>query len=75
LRANGFEVERLVELYAPDDAVDHPYYDFVSAAWARRWPVEEIWVGRKAPLVGADIRSAGSAGAPPAPPTSNDGNV
>jgi len=24
-----------------------PYYDFVSADWARRWPAEEIWVARK----------------------------
>jgi len=47
LRANGFEVERLVELYAPEGAADHPYYDFVSADWARRWPVEELWVARK----------------------------
>jgi SAM-dependent methyltransferase len=75
LRTNGFEVERLVELYASEDAVDHPYYDFVSADWARRWPVEEIWVARKAPLVGADVRSAGSAGAPSALPTSNDGDA
>jgi len=47
LRANGFELERLVELYAPPDAKDHPYYDFVSAEWAKRWPAEEIWVCRK----------------------------
>jgi SAM-dependent methyltransferase len=47
LRANGFELERLVELYAPEDAVDHAHYDFVSARWAKRWPSEEIWVARK----------------------------
>jgi SAM-dependent methyltransferase len=47
LRANGFELERLLELYAPDDAEDHPYYDFVGAAWAKRWPAEEIWIARK----------------------------
>jgi hypothetical protein len=47
LRANGFELERLLELYAPEDAEDHPYYDFVGAAWAKRWPAEEIWIARK----------------------------
>jgi SAM-dependent methyltransferase len=47
LRGSGFDVERLVELQAPADARDHPYYDFVGAEWARRWPAEEIWVARK----------------------------
>jgi len=75
LRANELEVERLVELYAPDDAVDHEYYDGVGVEWAKRWPAEEIWMARKAPLVGADLRSAGSAGAPSAPLTPNDRNV
>jgi SAM-dependent methyltransferase len=43
----GFEVEGLWELRAPASAVDHEYYDFVPAAWARRWPAEEIWKARK----------------------------
>ena len=47
LRGAGFEIERLVELYAPDDAVTHEHYDYVTAEWARRWPCEEIWVARK----------------------------
>jgi SAM-dependent methyltransferase len=47
LRANGFEVERLLELRAPEAAETHEYYGFVSAEWARRWPAEEIWVARK----------------------------
>jgi SAM-dependent methyltransferase len=47
LRGAGFDVERLAELQAPPDAADHPYYDFVGAEWARRWPAEEIWVARK----------------------------
>ena len=51
LRESGFDVDRLVELQAPAEAADHPYYDFVGADWARRWPAEEIWVARKkAPL-------------------------
>ena len=47
LRSAGFDVERLVELQAPAEAADHPYYDFVGAEWARQWPAEEIWVARK----------------------------
>jgi len=47
LRANGFEVERLVEIQAPADAVDGSQYSFVSADWARKWPSEEAWVARK----------------------------
>jgi SAM-dependent methyltransferase len=47
LRANGFEVERLLELYAPADAETHSYYKYVTADWARQWPHEEVWVARK----------------------------
>ena len=47
LRSTGFEVTGLYELYAPDDAVDHAYYDAFSADWARKWPAEEIWVAKK----------------------------
>jgi len=47
LRANGFEVEALAELRAPAGARDHPYYDTVTADWAKRWPSEEIWKARK----------------------------
>jgi SAM-dependent methyltransferase len=47
LRANGFEVERLVEVQAPPDAETHPYYAYVTAEWARQWPCEEIWVARR----------------------------
>jgi SAM-dependent methyltransferase len=47
LRANGFEVERLVELYAPEKAETHSYYNYVTPEWASKWPAEEIWVARK----------------------------
>lgn len=47
LRGSEFEVERLIELYAPDDAETHWYYDYVTAEWARKWPAEEIWAARK----------------------------
>ncbi len=46
LRANGLEVERLVELQAPEGAETR--WDFVTPEWARRWPSEEIWKARKA---------------------------
>ena len=47
LGANGFQLERLLELYAPEGAETHSYYDFVTAEWARQWPAEELWVARK----------------------------
>jgi hypothetical protein len=46
-RDTGFEVERLVELFAPESATTHEYYTFVTADWARKWPAEEIWAARK----------------------------
>jgi SAM-dependent methyltransferase len=47
LRANGLDVEDLVELQAPEDATTHEHYDFVTAEWGRSWPAEEIWKARK----------------------------
>ena len=47
LRANGFEIERLIEIQAPADAKTHERYAYVTADWARKWPCEEIWVARK----------------------------
>jgi len=46
LRANGFEILDLAELYADEDASGHVYYSF-SPEWAHRWPWEEIWRARK----------------------------
>ncbi|MQA99345.1 MAG: methyltransferase domain-containing protein [Actinobacteria bacterium] len=45
LRANGFEIEDLIELRAPENA--ETVYDFVTPEWARRWPTEEVWKVRK----------------------------
>jgi SAM-dependent methyltransferase len=45
LRSLGFEVEDLIELYAPAGAEDR--VGFVTAAWGQRWPVEEVWVARR----------------------------
>jgi SAM-dependent methyltransferase len=47
LRANGFELERLLELYAHEGSETHSYYDYVTPEWARQWPAEEIWIARK----------------------------
>ena len=47
LLETGFQVLDFRELFAPDDAVDHSYYSYVPAAWAKRWPAEEIWRARK----------------------------
>jgi SAM-dependent methyltransferase len=47
LRENGFEIEQLIEVQAPETAKAHPRYDYVSPEWARQWPAEEIWVARK----------------------------
>lgn len=46
LRESGFDVLDLIELYAPEDAEDHSYYHS-NAAWAKKWPWEEIWRARK----------------------------
>ena len=50
LRRAGFEVLDFRELYAAEDAVDHPYYQYVTAEWARQWPSEEVWRARKPEL-------------------------
>jgi SAM-dependent methyltransferase len=47
LRRQGFEILDVIELFAPEGAVDHPYYDSIGADWAKRWPAEEIWRARK----------------------------
>jgi len=47
LRARGFEVQALHELYAPDGPPDE-VRSYVRRGWARRWPCEEIWVARRA---------------------------
>ncbi len=47
LRTNGFEVEDLLELQAPEEATRHPYYSDFSPEWSRKWPPEEIWVARR----------------------------
>lgn len=41
LRGTGFEVDDMVELYVADGV--EPGSEYVTADWARRWPVEEVW--------------------------------
>jgi SAM-dependent methyltransferase len=45
LRASGFDVEDLVELRPPAGATNS--FGYVDAAWARRWPSEQVWKARK----------------------------
>jgi len=44
LRANGFEVEDLIEVRPPEGSTTR--YPHVTLEWARRWPCEEIWKAR-----------------------------
>jgi ubiquinone/menaquinone biosynthesis C-methylase UbiE len=46
LRATGFEILDLAELYPHADTPEHTYYSW-SREWAERWPWEEIWRVRK----------------------------
>jgi SAM-dependent methyltransferase len=45
LRANGFQVENLVELRPPEGATST--YKHVTLDWARQWPSEEVWIARR----------------------------
>ena len=45
LRKSGFEIEDLIEIYAPEGGTTS--YPFVNATWARSWPSEEVWKARK----------------------------
>jgi SAM-dependent methyltransferase len=47
LGANGFRVDSLHELYAPDGTTTHEYYEIATAEWASRWPVEDLWAARR----------------------------
>ena len=44
-REHGLEVERLLELQAPEGASTR--FTWASAEWARKWPTEEVWHVRK----------------------------
>jgi SAM-dependent methyltransferase len=44
LRANGFVVQALHELYAPPQARTPEWYVIATAEWAQQWPAEDLWV-------------------------------
>lgn len=46
LRANGFAIEDLVEVRAPEGAAER-YPEVATLEWSRRWPCEEIWRARR----------------------------
>jgi SAM-dependent methyltransferase len=45
LRANGFEIDDLVELQPAEDATSG--YPWARIEWARQWPIEEAWKAHK----------------------------
>jgi hypothetical protein len=45
LRTSGFELEDLIEVRPPVDALTR--YPFVTLEWARQWPCEEVFKARK----------------------------
>jgi hypothetical protein len=45
-RANGFEIENLIELRPEPDAVS-TYRTAEDREWARKWPMEHIWKVRR----------------------------
>ena len=45
LRANGFEIDDLIEVQPPAGASTS--FPIVTPEWARKWPCEEIWKARK----------------------------
>ncbi len=47
-RANGFEIEGLREIQPPPGA-ESTYRTAEETEWARRWPMEQIWMVRKEP--------------------------
>jgi SAM-dependent methyltransferase len=47
LREQGFEIERLVEIQAPDGEESDVAHEMATRGWSRRWPVEDVWIARK----------------------------
>lgn len=45
-RRNGFRIERLIEI-RPEEGAASTYVSAEATAWARRWPLEEIWQVRR----------------------------
>jgi SAM-dependent methyltransferase len=47
LRANGFVIDALHELFPPPGAGTPAFYDIVTSDWANRWPAEDAWVAHR----------------------------
>jgi hypothetical protein len=47
LRANGFEIDALHELFPPPETNTPDFYDIVTADWAARWPAEDAWMAHR----------------------------
>jgi SAM-dependent methyltransferase len=47
LRVSGFEVEDMIEVFAPAGAADSAF-GYAPVGWSRQWPVEEVWKARRA---------------------------
>jgi SAM-dependent methyltransferase len=45
-RRSGFDIEALVEVQPPEGATS-TYRTEAETAWARKWPMEQIWKARK----------------------------
>jgi SAM-dependent methyltransferase len=45
LRANGFSIERLVEIEPPPEATTD--FAWADPEWATQWPTEEVWIVKK----------------------------
>jgi len=46
LRANGFEIEDLIDIQPPAEAKPNRH-DYITLEWSKRWPSEEIWRAEK----------------------------
>jgi SAM-dependent methyltransferase len=47
LREHGFEIERLVEIQAPEGNDADVQHDMATRGWSRQWPIEDVWIVRK----------------------------
>jgi hypothetical protein len=45
LRANGFDIEDLIEAYPPNGSTTS--YPLATLEWAQAWPCEEVWKVRQ----------------------------
>jgi len=43
---NGFEIEDLIEVFPPANAVENRH-EYITLEWSKKWPSEEIWRVRK----------------------------